>query len=120
MNTDPKAAERYIKRFTGVARERLEQARAVILRAAPGAEERLSYGMPAYFVGGKVVIYMAAHAKHLGIYPGKVAKGELKELLGKYISGASTAKFPYDQPLPEELIEKLVRFRVGEVTAKGA
>ncbi len=120
MGADVVAVDQYIEGFDGTARDVLVRVREVVMSAEPELEERLSYGMPAYFLHGKVVIYFGGHAHHLGIYPGRVAKGDLKNLLKNYLSGASTAKFPYDQPLPEELITKLVRFRVAEVSKKGA
>lgn len=120
MSSNPAAVTEYIKGFDGLARARLERMRELVLASVPNLEERLSYGMPAYFLHGKVVIYFGGHAKHVGVYPGRVAKGDLKKMLEGYLSGASTAKFPYDQPLPEALITKLVQFRADEVTAKGA
>lgn len=120
MAADSQGVDAYIAAFTEPARSVLTQVRHIVVQAVPGMEERLSYGMPAYFLHGKVVIYFGGHASHLGVYPGRVAKGDLKELLAGYLSGASTAKFPYDQPLPEDLITKLVRFRADEVSKKGA
>lgn len=111
----PTTVDEYLAQYSGVARQQLERVREIIFATIPDAEERLSYGMPAYFLHGKVVIYFGGHAQHVGVYPGRVAKGDLAALLKGYLSGASTAKFAYDTPLPEELIVKLVQFRANEV-----
>lgn len=107
----------YIAGFEGVTQERLKRVRKLIRAAIPEAEERLSYGMPAYFVNKRVVIYFSGFARHIGVYPGRVATGDLAALIGPYLSGKSTARFVHDQPLPAEVITQLVLFRKQEVLA---
>jgi uncharacterized protein YdhG (YjbR/CyaY superfamily) len=87
--------------------------RQTILAAAPKAYEKISYGMPYYENRGRLV-YFAAFKKHVGLYAVGEAKG-----LEKYSYGASTLRFPFDEPLPVALITKLVRARVKENEAKG-
>lgn len=107
----------YIAGFEGVAKERLQDVRRMICEVLPEAEERLSYGMPAYFMNKRVVIYYSGFAHHIGIYPGRVATGDLAGLIGPYLSGKSTARFTHNLPLPEPIIKKLVQFRKQEVLA---
>lgn len=114
-NTGTQDVDAYIAGFEGVARERLEQVRRIILDTIPEAEERLSYGMPAYFMHKRVVIYYSGFAHHIGLYPGRVATGDLAELIGPYLSGKSTARFVHNAPLPTAIIKQLVQFREREV-----
>lgn len=115
----PANVDDYIAQFSSPIQARLKQMREIILSVIPKAEERLSYGMPAYFLSSKVVVYFSGFEKHVGLYPGKVAKGDLKELVGPYLYGASTARFYHDKPLPIEVIKQIVSFRCNEVARKG-
>ncbi|WP_125574315.1 iron chaperone [Levilactobacillus huananensis] len=81
----------------------------------PDATEKFSYGMPA-FVLGKPVVYFAAMKHHLGFYPtsGPITAFE-DDLLGRYKYSKGAVQFAYDQPLPVELITKMVKFRLAEI-----
>lgn len=115
----PTNVDEYINQFASPVQDRLRQMREVVLSVIPKAEERISYGMPAYFLNGKVVVYFSGFEQHIGLYPGKVAKGDLKELVGPYLYGASTARFYHDKPLPVDIIKQIVSFRCNEVAQKG-
>ena len=110
------SVEAYIAGYSPALRKRLAEVRAIILRAAPGAEEKISYGIPAYMLEGRLV-YFAAHAEHIGVYPVTAAlKRELGDELAPYISktAKSTIRLPHDRPLPKGLLAKIVRVRVKE------
>ena len=106
----------YIAGHPPALRKRLAEVRAIVRRAAPGAEEKISYGIPAYMLEGRLV-YFAAHAEHIGVYPVTAAlKRELGDELAPYISktAKSTIRLPHDRPLPKGLLAKIVRVRVKE------
>ncbi|UMY67112.1 MULTISPECIES: iron chaperone [unclassified Flavobacterium] len=107
------SVEAYIERFSGEVRQRLEQMRRVIRETAPDAEEKISYGMPAYFDAGALV-YFAAFAHHTGFYATPTGHEAFKEALSSYKQGKGSVQFPHDRPLPIELIEAIVRYRLSE------
>lgn len=107
----------YANRFPPDVRERLEQMRATIRKAAPDAEETISYAMPAFKLNGPLV-YFAAFAKHIGFYATPTGHEEFKEDLARYRSGKGSVQFPLDGPLPLKLITRIVKFRVAENFAK--
>ena len=87
--------------------------RTLIRAASPDAEETMAYGMPAYR-GRHVLVYFAANKAHLGFYPTPSAIVRFRDELAQYKTSKGTIQFPYDRPLPEELIREMVRFRVQE------
>ena len=103
--------EAYIASAPKAAQPHLRQLRALIRQLAPKAEERISYGIVGYFYPTRM-IYFGGHAKHVALYPAGDARG-----LEKYLYGASTLRFPLDEPLPVAKIKSLVRSRVKEYEA---
>jgi uncharacterized protein YdhG (YjbR/CyaY superfamily) len=114
-STSPTSPEAYIASAPKAAQPHLRQLRALIRQLAPKAEERISYGIVGYFYPTRM-IYFGGHAKHVALYPAGEARG-----LEKYLYGASTLRFPLDEPLPIAKIKSLVRSRVKEyeTAAKG-
>ena len=80
---------------------------------APDAEERISYQMPAFAQHGNLV-YFAALKNHIGFYPTSSGIAAFKDELSEYEGTKGAVRFPIDQPLPLELISKIVRYRVAE------
>ena len=107
----PATAAEYIARQDKKTQAVLRKLRAVILKNAPGAEERISYQMPAYFLNG-VLVYFAAWEKHIGLYPGAEAIVEFEGELAKYVHAKGSIQFPLDTPLPVGLIARIVKYRV--------
>ena len=105
--------DEYIANFPEVVQAKLEELRAAIKASAPDAQEKISYQMPAFTLKGNLV-YFAAYKKHIGFYPVSSAIKAFKRELSGYESSKGTIKFPIDQPLPLELISKIVKFRVVE------
>lgn len=103
----------YIATYPAPVRSLLEKMRKAIKTAAPGAEEVLSYQMPSYKYHGRLV-YFAAHTKHIGFYPFKTAINAFKKELKDFEGAPGTVRFPFDKPLPLELIKRMVKFRVKE------
>jgi uncharacterized protein YdhG (YjbR/CyaY superfamily) len=105
--------DKYIATFPAPVQERLQQVRAAIHAAAPDATEKISYQMPTFFLNGNL-IHFAAFKEHIGIYPmpGVIAAFH-KELEG-YETSKGAIRFPLSQPLPLELLEKIVKYRIEE------
>jgi uncharacterized protein YdhG (YjbR/CyaY superfamily) len=109
----PNNIDEYISGFPEEIQEIMEQLRVTIKKVAPQANEVISYGMPAFKLNG-ILVWFAAHTKHLGFYP-KVSGIEVfREELSSYKCSKGAIRFPFDKPLPQELITKIVEFRVAE------
>ena len=111
--------DEYIALFPPEVKVLLKQLRKLITTTAPDAEEVLSYQMPAYKYNG-MLIYFAAHKNHIGLYPFKSAITAFQKELTKYEGAKGTVRFPFDKPLPEKLITKIVKFRLKENLLKAA
>jgi len=109
----PKNVDAYIRMFPASHQPVLEKMRQTIKASAPGAEEVISYRMPAYNYHG-MLVYFAGWKSHIGFYPtGRGIEAFKKELSG-YEGAKGTVKFPLDKPVPFDLISKIVKFRVKE------
>jgi len=109
----PQTIDDYISGFNPDIQERLRILRTTIKKAAPAAEEKVSYGMPAFTLKG-MLVYFAAHTKHIGFYPFTTAIATFREELSAFKTAKGTVQFPNDNPLPLELISEIIRFRVEE------
>jgi uncharacterized protein YdhG (YjbR/CyaY superfamily) len=112
----PKTIDQYIAGFTPNVQMMLEKIRATIHKAAPDAQEAISYQIPAFKLNGNL-IFFAAFKKHIGVYPRVAA---LAKELSKYKGGKGTVQFPLDKPIPLSLIAKLTKARVKANLAKAA
>ncbi len=120
MNTDqktPRNIDEYIAGFTPEIQEILQKIRLTIRKAAPDAEEIISYQMPAFRQNGNLV-YFAAAKKHIGLYPPITGDEKLKQEASVYAGPKGNLKFPLDKPIPYTLISKIVKVRVKENMAK--
>ncbi len=111
--------DEYIATFPEDIQALLEAVRATIKASAPDAEELISYQMPAFAQHGNLV-YFAALKNHIGLYPTSSGIAAFKDELSMYESSKGAVKFPIKQPLPLELIGKIVQFRVSENLNKAA
>ncbi len=109
----PQNIDQYISGFSGPVCEMLQQMRAIIGKAAPEAEEVISYGMPAFRCSGALV-YFAAFKNHIGFYPTSSGIRNFTDGLKAYKTSKGAVQFPLGQPLPAALITKIVKFRVRE------
>lgn len=107
--------DEYIATFPKEIQKKLEELRETIKAAAPGAEEKISYQIPVFTLRGNLV-HFAAYKNHIGFYPGSFASviQAFNHELSIYVGGKGTLKFSIDEPLPLELISKIVKFRVTE------
>jgi uncharacterized protein YdhG (YjbR/CyaY superfamily) len=115
--TAPKDIDDYIAGFPPDVRQILEQVRATIRGAAPGAEETISYQIPTFRLEGNLV-HFAAFKKHIGFYPAPAGIDEFKDELSRYKGGKGSVQFPLDKPMPFDLIRRVVEFRVKENLVK--
>ena len=113
----PLIVDEYIAGFPADVQFVIKKCRETIRKAAPAAEEVISYGMPAYKFHG-MLVYFAAHTKHLGLYPMATGIEAFKQELSVYKGARGSVQFPFDKPLPFRLIATIIRFRVKENIAK--
>lgn len=104
--------DEYIAGFPDDIQKLLQKIRAIICKAAPHAEEVISYGMPAY-KQHKVLVYFAACKNHIGFYPTGSGIEAFKDELTAYKFSKGAIQFPFDKPLPSALITKIVKFRIA-------
>lgn len=105
--------DEYIANFPAGVQKILQELRTTIKAAAPGAQEKISYQMPTFFLKGNLV-HFAAYKKHIGFYPAPRGIEVYKAELSAYKGAKGSVQFPIDQPLPLELIRRIVEFRVAE------
>jgi len=115
--TPPATVDEYIAGFPAGTQKLLKQLRATIKKAAPGAEEIISYMMPAYKYKG-VLVYFGGYAHHIGFYPTGSGIEHFKKEIAGYKSSKGTVQFPLDAPLPVQLVKDIVAFRMLENEAK--
>lgn len=109
----PKNITEYIDAVPKEAQGKLREMRACIREAAPGAEESLKWGKPA-FSYQRILVMFAAFKHHIGFYPTPSAVRAFADDLSEYVTGDNSIRFPLDKPLPLSLIHKITAFRVQE------
>jgi uncharacterized protein YdhG (YjbR/CyaY superfamily) len=105
--------DEYIAMFPEDVQNLLQKLRMVIKTAAPDAQETINYQMPTFTLQGNLV-HFAAYKGHIGFYPTPTGIEKFKSELSAYEGAKGSVKFPLDQPIPFELISKIVAFRVNE------
>ena len=113
----PTSIDAYTAAFDPHVQDLLRAVRQVIRHAAPEATETISYRMPTFCLNGNLV-HFAAYAKHIGFYPTPSAIVAFEAELAPYVHAKGSVQFPYDQPLPVDLIRRMVELRVAENRAK--
>lgn len=114
----PKSTDEYISNFPKETQILLQEVRKTVKNVAPQAIESISYGMPAYKLNGKALVYFAGYKNHIGFYATPTGHAEFIEELAKYKQGKGSVQFPLNEPMPLDLITKIVKFRVSEVLKK--
>lgn len=113
----PKNIEDYISSFPPKTQLLLKKVRTAVKKAAPQAEESISYGMPYYKLKGRL-LYFAAYKNHIGFYPMVSGISAFKKEISKYKNAKGSVQFPLDKKIPLALITKIVKFRVKENLSK--
>jgi uncharacterized protein YdhG (YjbR/CyaY superfamily) len=112
-----KDIDEYISGFPEDIQEILEKVRATISKAAPAAEEKISYGIPTFTLNGNLV-HFAAFKNHVGFYPTSSGIEKFKKELSVFKGAKGSVQFPLNKPIPLNLITKIVKFRVSESSKK--
>ena len=105
--------DEYIATFPEEIQTILQEIRATIQAAAPDAEEKISYQMPTFFLKGNLV-HFAAFKNHIGFYPTPSGIEGFKEEIARYQGAKGSIRFPLDEPMPLDLITRIVKMRVAE------
>jgi len=115
----PQTIDAYIAAFPDDVQTILQHIRRTIHEIAPEATEAIAYGMPTFRLHGNLV-HFAAFKNHIGFYPVPSGMAAFQEELSAYKQGKGSARFPLDKPIPYDLIQRIVRFRVEENRAAAA
>jgi uncharacterized protein YdhG (YjbR/CyaY superfamily) len=112
-----KTVDEYFATLPRATRKILKAVRDTIRKAAPSAEEKIAYNMPAFVYNGPLVYY-AAHKSHIGFYATPTGHKQFEKELSKYKQGKGSVQFPLDGPMPLGLISRIVKFRLKENAEK--
>ena len=118
MRKQFKTIDEYIKTWPEDVQSILEKIRQTIRKAAPEAVEAISYQMPTFKLNGKNLVHFAAFKNHIGFYPTPSGTETFQRELTPYKGGKGSVRFPLDKPIPFDLVEKIVVFRVKENSVK--
>ena len=116
-STAPANIDDYIKGFTPEVQAILQRVRAVIRAAAPNAQEVISYRMPAFRQNG-ILVFFAAFKHHIGLYPPVSGNAQIEKAIAPYAGEKGNLRFPFDKPLPYDLIARIAKLRVKQDSAK--
>lgn len=117
--TAPTSVEEYLSRLSEPYRAALERLRATIQAAAPHATETISYQMPAFRDGDRLLVSYAAFKDHCSLFPmSKAVIADHVDELARFVSGKGTLRFTVDDPLPAEVVETIVAARLEENAAR--
>jgi uncharacterized protein YdhG (YjbR/CyaY superfamily) len=109
--------DEYIASFPKDVQDILKDLRKAIRESAPEAEETISYGMPAFKLNS-ILVYFAAFKNHIGFYPTASAMIAFKKELSSYQQAKGTVRFPIGEPIPFDIVKRIVKFRVKENEAR--
>ncbi len=110
--------EAYINQFEGEVKNRLLTMRELVRAVAPDAVESVSYGMPAYKQNGKPLVYFAGYEKHIGFYATPNGHEAFAKEFSKYKQGKGSVQFPNNQPLPIDVIKRVIVYRKEQVNER--
>ncbi|MEA5049571.1 MAG: DUF1801 domain-containing protein [Eubacteriales bacterium] len=113
LHTPPTPITDYILQFPPSVQEKLNQMRNAILEIVPEATEKISWGMPTFYLNGNVV-HFAAFKHHIGFYPGADGIAAFAGEFGTYKFSKGAVQFPLDQPLPLDLVKRITAFRKAQ------
>ena len=113
----PTPVDEYIAGFPPSVRKILREVRATIRRAAPGADETISYRIPAFRLDGRTIVFFAGFKQHIGMYP-PVKAAALKKAVERYAGPKGNLQFPLDEKMPHALISRIVKSKVEEAEAR--
>lgn len=109
------SVDEYLEQFSEEVQARLGTMRSLILEAAPDAVESMAYGMPAYKLDGKPLVYFAGYDKHVGFYATPNGHEAFAADFARYKQGKGSVQFPNTEPLPTDLVRRVVEFRQANI-----
>jgi uncharacterized protein YdhG (YjbR/CyaY superfamily) len=112
----PTSIDEYIKHSPQNVQPILQKIRDIIRASAPEATESISYGMPAFKLGGRPLVYFAAWEHHIGFYATPSGNEAFRKELAPYAGAKGSVRFPLDQPMPYALIEQIAKYRAKELS----
>ena len=115
----PRDIDDYISGFAPDVQRVLQRVRSTVRKAAPTAEETISYQIPAFALNG-VLVYFAAFKTHVGLYPPVRGDAAIEKAVVRYAGEKGNLRFPLDEPIPYALIARIVKLRVKQNLAKAA
>jgi len=118
-STAPRTIDEYIAGFPKDVQGTLRKVRTTIRKAAPGAQETISYQIPTFKLNGMLISF-AAFSKHIGLYPAPSGSERFNRELAAYRTSKATVNFPLDKPLPYALVTRIVKLRVKANREKAA
>jgi len=118
-STGPRNIDEYIAGFPKDVQATLRKIRVTIRKAAPGAQETISYEIPTFKLNGTLISF-AAFSQHIGLYPAPTGSESFNRRLSAYRSSKSTVKFPLDKLVPYSLVTQIVKLRVQANREKAA
>jgi uncharacterized protein YdhG (YjbR/CyaY superfamily) len=110
----PASIDEYIAAFPKETQKVLQQVRATIKNTVPDAEETISYAIPAFTLNKTYLVYFAGYKNHISLYPAPTGNEAFEKEIAAYRSGKGTVQFQLDQPLPVNLVTKIVKYRLKE------
>ena len=110
--------DEYINVFPADVQKILEKVKQTIQKAAPDATETISYQMPTFKLNGRNLVHFAAWKNHIGFYPTPSGTAAFKKELSAYKNAKGSVQFPIHEPIPYDLIKKIVAFRKKEILEK--
>lgn len=116
---DASPIDEYIAGFPGDTQRMLQEIRALIHESAPEAVETISYAIPTFDLDGKHLVHFGGFRRHVGFYPIPSGMEAFSDELEPYKKGKGSVQFPLGEPLPADLIRRIVAFRVAEVSGGG-
>lgn len=115
MRNAAKNIDEYIRDFPADVQKILQKIRKTIQAAAPDATEAISYQIPTLKLNGKNLIHFAGFKGHVGVYPAPRGAEEFMDELAAYKGGKGTVQFPLGQPIPYDLIVRIVKFKLSKI-----
>ena len=109
-----KTIDDYITSASDRARPILKKIRAIVRKVAPGSAETISYGIPTFKLNGRVLVHFAAFKNHIGLYPPVRGDARIEKAVQPYAGEKGNLRFPLDEPMPYDLIERIVKLRVKQ------
>lgn len=118
MATKLTTVDAYVAALPDGVQQIFEALRDVVRKLAPSAEETIRYSMPAWQITGVTVIHAAAWKHHIGLYPVYRGDADFELAIGPYRDKQDTVKFPYSQPMPFEIVERIIAARLAGLEAR--